>query len=85
MKRQPSVLRLGGLVAVAILLIVASVAAPAAAQSETTDPGECDYADGRDGQHTDEQDNADPEGDPDCHGGGEEVPPIEIIVPIRDR
>lgn len=64
------------------VVLVGITAAPVTAQ-EQTDPGECDYASGDDGQHTGEQDNAEPEGEADCHGGGGgehgEQPPREIV------
>lgn len=68
------------------IVLVGITAAPVTAQ-EQTDPGECDYASGTEGQHADQQDNGNADSDAlrHCRNGGEhEQPPGEIIVPITN-
>lgn len=64
------------------IVLVGITAAPVTAQ-EQTDPGECDYASGDEGDYTAQQDNGNADSDAlrHCRDGGEhEQPPREIIV-----
>lgn len=82
---KPRYQKIGVSVVAAILLLSIVGTGPVLAQAdETTDPGECDYAsdENHDGDHTEEQANADTQGQADCHGEHHHHPPYE--QPIRE-